>query len=383
MSILDTIKIVSWNVNGLAGADRVREVKEWLQHEGMGTKILAIQELRTREKQIEFNLKSIMRGATVVVDYAPNETGGAALVVHESLTFKSRGVKGTGNMAWVCVEVHGKEIYVGFVYGPHGQEEKTNFLNWLRDMANGKDWILIGDWNMVLMQEDSIGPTPVLKAEPFNAWGEVEIAWSLEDTYNVAILKVGQRFMRQAVRGGRLDQSRLDRAYISNNAIWVKEVLKLTHDGKEALFDHNPVILEVSIAGRSAGGRKKKKDLYTKMDVNSMRNPTRRRKIQKAWEAGWHMSPNPVLAWELAWGKAREVFKDFHKEDRELISELRRQQEELGEFRIKVQSGATEEDIEKFRSLESKVRETELLEASILRRRSRVRWVKEEDTNRE
>ncbi|KAL3682492.1 hypothetical protein R1sor_000514 [Riccia sorocarpa] len=63
------------------------------------------------------------------------------------------------------------------------------------------------------------------------------------------------------------------------------------------------------------------------------------------------------------------------------VSELRLQQEELGEFRIKVQSRATEEDIEKFRSLESKVRETELLEASILRRRSRVRWVKEGDTN--
>ncbi|KAL3696677.1 hypothetical protein R1sor_010753 [Riccia sorocarpa] len=37
------------------------------------------------------------------------------------------------------------------------------------------------------------------------------------------------------------------------------------------------------------------------MDVDSMRNPTRRREIRAAWEDGWQMSPDLVIAWEMAW----------------------------------------------------------------------------------
>ncbi|KAL3683403.1 hypothetical protein R1sor_001425 [Riccia sorocarpa] len=252
---------------------------------GRGTAVLAVQELKSRERQIDFNLRNIMAEALVVVDFAPNEIGGAALAIHESIKVRARGVKGTSNMAWVCVEIQGKEVYMASVYGPHGQDEKIAFYAWLRDMANGKNWILVGDWNMVLAQEDSSGPTPVLKGETLNVWGEVEIAWNMEDTYNIALQKVGQRFTRQAVRDSRLDQLRLDKAYVNKNAVWVKEVRQLTHDGNEALSDHSPVILEVNLDGSNAG-RRNRKDLYTKMKVKSMRNPVRRKQILEAWEEG-------------------------------------------------------------------------------------------------
>ncbi|KAL3682097.1 hypothetical protein R1sor_000119 [Riccia sorocarpa] len=65
------------------------------------------------------------------------------------------------------------------------------------------------------------------------------------------------------------------------------------------------------------------------MDIDSMKNPTRRKLMREAWEEEWTMSPDPVLAWELAWGRARELFTQFHKEDREKLSKLKENQTAL------------------------------------------------------
>ncbi|KAL3696667.1 hypothetical protein R1sor_010743 [Riccia sorocarpa] len=69
-----------------------------------------------------------MPGATVIVNYASNEIGGAALAVHESIKVKARGVKGTDYMSWTCVEIQGNEIYMASVYGPCGHEDKKIYL---------------------------------------------------------------------------------------------------------------------------------------------------------------------------------------------------------------------------------------------------------------
>ncbi|KAL3675638.1 hypothetical protein R1sor_025586 [Riccia sorocarpa] len=167
--------------------NEIRAVKCSLQNSGRSTKILALQELKTQERQVEFNLRNLMPGAKVVVDYAENELGGAALVIHESIKVVSTGVKGTGQMAWACVEVHGHQFMVASIYGPHGPEEKIQFFHWLRDKADDSNWIILGDWNMVLTPEDSSGPTPILKGGPLQAWGEVELKWNFEDVYNIAL----------------------------------------------------------------------------------------------------------------------------------------------------------------------------------------------------
>ncbi|KAL3685915.1 hypothetical protein R1sor_003937 [Riccia sorocarpa] len=153
-------------------------------------------ELKTQERQVEFNLRNLMPGAKVVMDYAENELGGAALVIHESIKVVSTGVKGTGQMALACVEVHGRQFMVASIYGSHGPEEKIQFFHWLRDKAEDSNWIILGDWNMVLTPEDSSGPTPILKGGPLQAWGEVELKWNFEDVYNIALHRRGQRFTR-------------------------------------------------------------------------------------------------------------------------------------------------------------------------------------------
>ncbi|KAL3697959.1 hypothetical protein R1sor_012035 [Riccia sorocarpa] len=76
---------------------------------------------------------------------------------------------------------------------------------------------------MVSDPRDSAGPSPLLTGSPLDAWTEVEQTWALEDAFDKAMQKHGPRFTRQVVRGSRLDQARLDRIYISQDATWCNE----------------------------------------------------------------------------------------------------------------------------------------------------------------
>ncbi|KAL3693426.1 hypothetical protein R1sor_007077 [Riccia sorocarpa] len=51
----------------------------------------------------------------------------------------------------------------------------------------------------------------------------------------------------------------------------------------------------------------------------------------------------------MTWGRAQEVFKGFHKEDRERISKLKEQKNILEGLREKIQEGASAEDQETLR----------------------------------
>ncbi|KAL3688334.1 hypothetical protein R1sor_014643 [Riccia sorocarpa] len=70
---------------------------------------------------------------------------------------------------------------------------------------------------MVTLPEDSIGPTALLKGGMAAKWAQVEQTWRLTDCYLKAEERRGPRYTRRAQRGDRLDQSRLDRVYASDN----------------------------------------------------------------------------------------------------------------------------------------------------------------------
>ncbi|KAL3691827.1 hypothetical protein R1sor_005478 [Riccia sorocarpa] len=314
------------------------------------------------------------RGAKVVVDYSMSDRGGAALIIHPSVTVTEVGVKGNGTLAWAQISVGEKDFRVASIYGPHPREEKLQFFNDLKALTERDRWMLVGDWNMVLSPQDSAGPTALLKGEALEVWQDLDQGIDLMDMYNVAEERRGPRFTRQVYRGGRLDQARLDRLYFSQNGEWVYKARRLSHDGQEALSDHIPIIAELEIV-RTHQRRRKKRETYLKMDVDSLKNPERREVAKEAWLGGWALSEDPVLAWELAWGRLREVFKEFRQQDREKISNLKRQQEDLNEMRLLMETGGSEQDRQNYSELEKAVQEAEILEANILRRRSRVKWV--------
>ncbi|KAL3695841.1 hypothetical protein R1sor_009917 [Riccia sorocarpa] len=151
---------------------------------------------------------------------------------------------------------------------------------------------------------------------------------------------------------------------------------KVEHDGAEAISDHIPVVIDVQLLRR---GRKihAKKAAYIKLDADCLKQTARRAQVKEAWLEGWSLSQDPIIAWELAWGKTREVYVEFRKEDRDKLSELQELQSKLMDLRLATTEGATREEQMALVQLEKTVKDREILEASIIRRRSRVKWIKE------
>ncbi|KAL3675386.1 hypothetical protein R1sor_025334 [Riccia sorocarpa] len=242
----ERFKVGTWNTNGLGGENRLGVVQSWLKGESRFRKVLAIQELKTKEETAEFNLRRLIPNAPVVVDYAENEQGGAALLLHHSLKILTKGVRGSGNCAWARTEIDGEIVGFASEYGPHHWDERMNLFRWIKDLGSGENWVFLG------------------------------------------------------------------------TAIW-----SLTPETQRV---HLP---------------------YSKVH---------------------HF-------------RTKEVFKAFREKDRNKITGLRSKKEKLGEFRSTLNSLQSDTVLEEYRILEKEVREAEFLEASVLKRKSRVKWITEGKAN--
>ncbi|KAL3687547.1 hypothetical protein R1sor_013856 [Riccia sorocarpa] len=209
-------------------------------------------------------------------------------------------------------------------------------------------------------------------------WIRLDQIWDMEDAYFQTTNRIGPRYTRQVKRGDRLDQARLDRVYTNKGGRWITRIPRVLHDGTEAISDHIPVLVELTLAGRRRS-KKVKRTSYLKLDVESFRNPRRKVRIQEEWESGWSLSPDPILAWDMTWGKVRDLFKRFREEDRATLSVLKQKQQALDIMRQRIEHDRSEELWAEYALLEKAVHDGELLEASIVRRRSRVRWIQNGD----
>ncbi|KAL3694179.1 hypothetical protein R1sor_007830 [Riccia sorocarpa] len=362
----------------MGGEDRIKAIQTWLRSNGKGTLALALQELKAREENLDFNIRRVIQEAEVVVDYSESDRGGAALVMDPRVKVLNKGVRGDSSCAWAIVEIQGVKMGLASVYTSHDNSEKYELYRWLDSLDQELGWLMLGDWNTVLATIDSAGPTAVLKGSAKEQWLELDQQRRLSDLYKLAEHKHGPRFTRQALRGGRFDQSRLDRVYTTKGGKWIKEVKDITHDANEALSDHIPVYVNIILRAPSrcmAG----KRSSYLKLDIDTMKNPQQKAVIKEAWESGWVLTQDPILAWEMAWGRVREVYKTFRREDREWISELQSLQGKLAAARQNIQEYSTTADRVSLVALEREVHDGELLEANILRIRCRNQWLKEGD----
>ncbi|KAL3681901.1 hypothetical protein R1sor_024857 [Riccia sorocarpa] len=217
-------------------------------------------------------------------------------------------------------------------------------------------------------------PTALLKGGLLETWRNLDQHWDFADLYHLATRREGPRFTRQVTRGGRLDQARLDRIYASRRGEWIIATLRVKHDGGETASDHIPVLADLKITANKS--RRTRRTSFLKLDVDTFRKPGRKEAIRSAWNEGWCLSPDPITAWDLAWGRVRETFKTFRKEDKEQLSTLKQEQNKLEELRIQIAEDPGNANKEEYRKMEQEVKEKEMTEKRILRRRSRV--VKEE-----
>ncbi|KAL3699765.1 hypothetical protein R1sor_017787 [Riccia sorocarpa] len=87
---------------------------------------------------------------------------------------------------------------------------------------------------MVEYQDDSIGPSPILKRDELRSWELCSGRTDMVDARLCATRSLGQHFTRHAWHGNRFDQSRLDRFYLTKGGEWVYHIrLKAKHAQEE------------------------------------------------------------------------------------------------------------------------------------------------------
>ncbi|KAL3679911.1 hypothetical protein R1sor_022867 [Riccia sorocarpa] len=371
-------KVASWNLNGAADPDRVRMIRQWLRRRtDLG--IIAFQELKAKESQAEWNMRSIFPNGKVVIDYAVNEKGGAALVVAESHKVIDSGVRGDGTVAWAKIDTPNKGMVgVVSIYAPTKSPRRIPLWIWLKDLLEEGNWILLGDFNCVELPEDTQGTSNLLNGGELRRWKDLTRASELIDCFFTVVTKKGPRYTRQRIRLDRVEFARLDRIYITGGADWVEQVIKLNHDGSSGLSDHYPIVGEFQLNPAPAHERTAWRT-YFKFRAEEMRAETVRTQIELAWKNHSQGVSDPRVKWELSWKRVKKVMQTLRKEAREKESAVEPLMTKLEGLRALISRDNTLENRKQLAALEEQVKQRELKDARAWRLRSRTRWLREGD----
>lgn len=123
------------------------------------------------------------------------------------------GTKGDGWLAWALVITSTNKLSVGSVYAPNERTRRKEMWDWIGDTLPESNLVLCGDWNMVELWDDSVGPHALIHGNDARAWNRLVDRRNLVDNFVCAGQQQGPIFTRQAKKLDRLDQSRLGRSY--------------------------------------------------------------------------------------------------------------------------------------------------------------------------
>ncbi|KAL3676258.1 hypothetical protein R1sor_026206 [Riccia sorocarpa] len=284
-----------------------------------------------QEVDLERTLRKVMPRATAVVDYKENGDGDAVLLCHDSLRIIERGVSGKGFAAWIKIQT----------------------------------------------EEDSIGPSPVLKHDEKRSWDLCAGRADLVDARLCATRCLGPHFTRQAWHGNRFDQSRLDRFYLSKRGEWVYHIRSVEHQGARALSDHIPIKLELMLKLPEASSRQRRS--YFKMEHEMLMKTEVLERAKIAWLEHPRWAKDKRKRWALALGRIRKLLMEVRDEEKRREEEIGGLDEQLEHARSRMQHDHSQAAREQFEGALTAQRQKEHEEAEKCRRRCKISWLKEGD----
>ncbi|KAL3682940.1 hypothetical protein R1sor_000962 [Riccia sorocarpa] len=277
--------------------------------------ILGLQELKAREFAAERGLQSIFQGGQTIINYNDKGVGGAALVIKEEVEITARGVKGTGNVAWVKVKVAGAEFGVASIYASTKSHKRIPLWHWLAELTEEGPWLVMGDFNCVELPEDTQGTANLLNGGELRHWKNWVRNTEMVDAFITTVQHKGPRFTRQRIKGDQIEFSRLDRLYLSAGADWVESVEELQHDGRCGLSDHFPIVLTIKTEKEEAQPRPWR--TYFKCRTEDLQ----REGIKEEMKAGWSNHPisvrDPRVRWDLGWQRLKKILQRERKSQKE------------------------------------------------------------------
>ncbi|CAM6129539.1 unnamed protein product [Calypogeia fissa] len=350
-----------------------RLTKEKLRAEG-GTKP-GVRECKIKREKLEFQLNGILPQGQISVDYGEDGRAEAALLAPFGTNVIASGAKGDGSFAWMTISTNQGPLSIGSVYAPTGnggRAHRKELWEWMRIHLPQANWIFCGDFNMVEHPDDSVGPYALLHGNESRKWARFLDQGDLVDSYFCAGQRKGPRFTRQALRGERFDQARLDRVYCNNRASWCSHISLIEHDDRQSLSDHIPVVVTIVLKDDSNDTRKHFN--YFKMDVALLHDPEVM-KAKEVWGSSHTPGRDPRVHWDLAWGRVKKVLMTEKKRVVNLRNKQSDLKTQLQATRRVVATNPSQELIKQVIEIEVAGRKQEDADATAWRKRSRVRWL--------
>ncbi|KAL3685574.1 hypothetical protein R1sor_003596 [Riccia sorocarpa] len=305
------------------------------------------------------------------------QDGDAVLLCHESLRIVERGVSGKGFVAWARIQTSVGVVGVISLHAPNDSRKRKEVWTWMRDLVADERWIVLGDFNMVESQEDSIGPSSVLKQDEKHSWDLCAGRTDMVDARLCATRCLGPHFTRQAWHRDRFDQSRLDRFYLSKHGEWVYHIRSVEHQGARALSDHVPIKMEVMLKEAEASTRPRRS--YFKMEYKMLMKPEVLARAKGVWIDHPRWAKDKRKRWTLALGRIRKLLMDIRDEERRREEATRGTEERLEAARKRVHHDQSEEAKQLFEEAVTAQRRREHEEAERCRRRCKITWLKEDE----
>ncbi|KAL3694987.1 hypothetical protein R1sor_008638 [Riccia sorocarpa] len=289
----------------------------------------------SKEEELNRNLTKIMPNATAIIDYKENGDGDAVLLCHKSLRIVERGVSGSGFAAWIKVNTRIGVVGVLCLHAPNESRKRKEVWAWMRPLISDGHWIILGDFNMVENQIDSIGPSPVIRGEEKNMWEVLTGSADLVDARACATTTKGPLFTRQAWYGNRFDQSRLDRFYLSGGGEWLYHIRAVEHQGARTLSDHVPIVLELVTTELLSGSRPRRS--YFKMDCKAFGKEDVLEEAKEVWRAHPRWARDKRKRWALALGRIRKLLMEVRSEASRERLDMSLLEDKVEEARSRVQ----------------------------------------------
>jgi exonuclease III len=161
------MKIITWNIRGLNGRSKQRILRDCIKAENPD--ILMLQETKCAGTEAETIFQRIWRGCDFIQTDSSGASGGLAILWNPSNTTLSRPFSTIGTIT-THFEVTGsnQEGTITNVYGPQSQQEKDKFMERLvliKSLATTPNWIIGGDFNMILSLEEKTGGSKRLEQD--------------------------------------------------------------------------------------------------------------------------------------------------------------------------------------------------------------------------
>lgn len=155
---------------------------------------------------------------------------------------------------------------------------------------------------------NSSSPSPFISSSLLETWYILKTHFDLVNALPLVQSFSGSHFTRRTTHGDKMDQSRLDRFYLSGNNFWIRVLHNLQHIKTQTLSDRDPIILTIQLEPNNLVTTLKKSS-YFKANPGVLKREGMMVGLHNAWIAHSTRLSDLTRKFTLAWDHLRNKYK--------------------------------------------------------------------------